>query len=92
MQSCWSRSRGGSQRGLERLPHEERLRKLGLFSLEKEGLWGDLTAAFKYLKGASKHEGDQLFVCSELMEQEGNGFKLNKGRFRLDIRKNVFYS
>lgn len=44
------------------LSFDDRVRKLGLLSLEKRRLLVELTMAFQYLKGAHKHKGNQLFI------------------------------
>jgi len=57
---------------------------------KKRRLWRDLIAAFQYLKGVYKKDGDKLLSRACCDKTTCNGCKLKEGRFRLDVRKKFF--
>ena len=60
-------------------PLLQRLRELGLFSLEKRRLQGDFIIALQYLKRAYKQDGDQHFTWSDGDRIKGISLKLKEG-------------
>ena len=73
-------------KGLENLLYEERLKELGLFSLEKRRLRGDLITVLQYLKGSYKEDGGPPFSRSHMGQTRDNRYKLHQKRFHLDRR------
>jgi len=84
---AWECREGGRK---TRAQLELNLGLLGLFSLEKRRLWGDLVSTFQYLKGTYRKHVKGLFIreCGDGMK--GSSFKLKEGRFGLDNRKKCF--
>jgi len=75
---------------LEHLFHKEKLRELGPFSLEKRRFSRDLINVYKYLQGECKEDRARLFSVAPSSRTRGNGHKLKRGRFPLNVRKHFF--
>ncbi|KAK4818077.1 hypothetical protein QYF61_004627 [Mycteria americana] len=77
-------------KGLDGMSYGEWLRTLGLSSLEKRRLRGDLIALYSFPRRGSGEGGADLFSLVSSDRMCGNGSKLCQERFRLDIRKHFF--
>ena len=74
---------------IDHLSYGNRLRELGLFSLEK-GRLSERPDSGLSVKGSYKKEEDTFFSKLCYDRTRGNGLKLKQGRFRLDMRKKIF--
>ncbi|KAJ7411450.1 hypothetical protein BTVI_50012 [Pitangus sulphuratus] len=83
----WSKEGHEDAQRLEYLSSKDKLRELGLFSLEKRRLQGDLRAAFQYLKSATRElEGDFLQGLVVIGQLEIGNFNL-----KVDDVASLFY-
>ena len=85
LQRRWTRSVAD----LEDLPYGERLRKLGIFSLQGRLLRNDLILTWKIVHGESSIKFDNLFLLSS-GSTRGHQFKIKPSRCNLDILKRSF--
>ena len=71
--------------GLEWYSYEDRLRILGLTTLETRFLRADLIEVFKILRGFENLDPDRFFQVVGYGVRRGHSFKLFKKRYRLDV-------
>lgn len=70
---------------LQHLSHKEGQRELGLLSLEKKRLKGDLITMYKYLMGGKK-DGARLFPVVPSGRKRHHEHKLKERKFHLNIK------
>jgi len=71
--------------------YEERLRRLGLATLEKRRIRGDLIETFKIVTNRENIDSRQFFTVREsLHELRGHRYTLYKPRCHLSVRQHFF--
>jgi len=76
--------------GMKVLPYNERLRQLGLWTLEERRNRADLIEMFKMLRGKSSPNFDSLFERSKNLSTREHSVKLMKHHCTTDLRKYFF--
>ena len=75
--------------GYERLPYDERLRRLGLTKLEQRRLRSDPIETYKTITGKENMNSNQFFTpYTGIYDTRGQCRKLKTTRSRLELRKN----
>lgn len=72
------------------LPYNERLRELGLPTLEYRRLRADMVQLYKILNKIDIIDSDKLFTKVEGSTTRSNNHKLLKKRVKTHLRKNIF--
>jgi len=77
--------------GFRKLTYEERLRRLGLTTLQQRRLRGDLIETYKIVTGKERIETKNFFTFhAGKYNTRGHCYKLETNRSRLELRRNFF--
>jgi len=80
-------------KGLKKLPYETRLKRLGIYTLERRRLRGDLIETFKILTGKERIDYKKFFELADATSWlRGHSLKLYKPRCHTRLRQNFFTS
>jgi len=76
--------------GFNKMSYKQRLEALGLYSLQRRRLRGDLIETYKILTGNEKINSDELFQKATTTNLRGHSLNLYKQSSRLELRKHFF--
>ncbi|GCC19456.1 hypothetical protein chiPu_0000004 [Chiloscyllium punctatum] len=76
--------------GMVGLTYEERLRILGLYSLELRRLRGDLIEQYKIIHGLERVDARKLFPLGEETRTRGHSLRIRGSKFRTEMRRHFF--
>ena len=75
--------------GMGGLGYEERLKKLGLFSLERRRLRGDMIEVYKIMKGMDRVNSERLLPRLDT-NTRGHHLRVRGERYNLEVRRRFF--
>ena len=76
---------------IRHLNYTERMKELGLPTLQYRRSRADMIEIYKILNGIDKCEKGKLFTLQPIIRTRGHSQKLFKRQFRLDLRKHFFF-
>ena len=78
--------------GMSGLSYEQRLHRLGLYSLEFRRLRGDLIENYKILKGLDRLDAGRLFPMLGRSRTRGHSLRIRGKSFKTEMRRDFFHT
>ena len=76
--------------GMAGLTYEERLSRLGLYSLEFKRVRGDLIETYKILTALDRVDSERIFPIVRDSETRGHSLRIRGKPFKTEVRRNFF--